>query len=260
MRAKRAGISLPVAAVAVAAVILVGGLGYILLSSPGKPTESSAPSSSSSSSGALSTSATASTALTSGSGKLIETFDAGVPVYTSEMTLNYTMTIRSLGGTPTTPMSLALSGPSGLNLTVIPAQVTVTSSEPQYVSVTGQPLKSLAPGTYRVVVTAAGGGAYYNETLDVQVMNYLVVTIGTTFVPQNLTVPVGTTVTWLRLNGPISQYDNGTHNMDFGSEGIPKSPNLVQYGSWSYTFTQPGTYPYLCDFHPWQTGTIIVTG
>jgi len=34
---------------------------------------------------------------------------------------------------------------------------------------------------------------------------------------------------------------------------------IIQPGaSWSYTFTSPGTYPYLCDPHPWMTGTIIV--
>lgn len=256
MRAKRVGISLSVAAVAVAVVIVVAALGYIFLSSP---KSQGASSSSLSGSASALASTTASSMLTSGPGRLLDTFAAGTPVYTSEMTLNYTLTLRSLGGTPTTPMTLTLDEPAGLNLTVVPAQVTVTASEPAAVSVTGQPYKSLAAGSYRVAVTATAGGSYYNETLDVQVMNYLVVTIGTTFVPQNLTVPVGTTVTWLRLNGPLSQYDNGTHNVDFGSAGIPKSPNLAQWGTWSYTFTQPGTYPYLCDFHPWQTGTIIVT-
>jgi len=145
-------------------------------------------------------------------------------------------------------------------MTFSPQSVTVTTTTgPASVTVTAQPEASLAPGIYPVEITAVSGDAYYNESLSVQVMNYLVVTIGTTFVPQNLTVPIGTTVTWLRLNGPISQYDNGTHNMDFGTEGIPLSSNLVQWGTWSYTFAKAGTYAYLCDFHPWQTGTIIVT-
>lgn len=30
--------------------------------------------------------------------------------------------------------------------------------------------------------------------------------------------------------------------------------------SWSYTFTEPGTYDYHCVFHHWMTGTIVVRG
>jgi plastocyanin len=90
-------------------------------------------------------------------------------------------------------------------------------------------------------------------------LDHLVATMGTTFVQQNPTVPVGSTVTWLRLNGPISQYDDGTHNMDFGSDGVPLSSDLAQWGTWAYTFTQAGTYPYICDTILGRRGTIVVT-
>jgi len=204
MKEERIGVSTVAAAVAVAVILVAAGVGYIELASAGSSDSSSASStrSPSSTSASQGTTTTSSSALTSGTGRLIETFAAGNPIFTSEMAINYTMTVRTLGGTPTTPLALTASGPAGLNMTLSPRSITVTTATgPVPVTVTAQPEKSLAPGTYSIEITATGGGAYYNESLSVQVMNYLVVTIGTTFVPQNLTVPVGTTVTWLRLNG-----------------------------------------------------------
>ena len=70
------------------------------------------------------------------------------------------------------------------------------------------------------------------------------------FTPATLTVPVGTTVTWTNKDGTLHTVTSTTKV--FGSDG------LDQGGTFSYTFTTPGTYPYFCKLHPRMTGTVTV--
>jgi len=76
-----------------------------------------------------------------------------------------------------------------------------------------------------------------------RVVKFLVVTVGTQFLPQNLTVPINSTVYWIRLNGVLSQYDNGQHNVVFVNSSLPKSPALQQWDAYSYQFAASGDYP-----------------
>lgn len=87
------------------------------------------------------------------------------------------------------------------------------------------------------------------------------------YIPANLTVNVGTTVTWVNK-------DTVGHTVTEGDPNSPKQPalrvfdssnqlsgnvTLLQPGqSWSYTFTTPGTYEYYCIVHPYMTGQITV--
>jgi plastocyanin len=77
------------------------------------------------------------------------------------------------------------------------------------------------------------------------------------FFPSSITVPKGTTVTWVNM-------DFIQHTMASGVDGAPTgafdSHPLGHMQSFSYTFTTPGTYPYYCDLHPDMTGTVTVTG
>lgn len=41
---------------------------------------------------------------------------------------------------------------------------------------------------------------------------------------------------------------------------MPEGNDLGFPSSWSYTFTEPGTYEYHCTLHHWMRGTIIVLG
>ena len=75
--------------------------------------------------------------------------------------------------------------------------------------------------------------------------------------PSKLSVPVGSTVYWVRLNGAIDQYDNGNHNVAFNDLSVV-SPTLAQYASWSYTFGKAGNFTYYCTFHTFMTGTVTV--
>ena len=74
------------------------------------------------------------------------------------------------------------------------------------------------------------------------------------FSPDTLTIPVGTTIVWTNLtNTPhtVTSDDGKTFNSGDNSP--------VDSGAkFSFTFTQPGTYKYHCDFHPSMVATIIV--
>jgi nitrite reductase (NO-forming) len=87
--------------------------------------------------------------------------------------------------------------------------------------------------------------------------------------PADITVPVGTTVTWINQ-------DSAGHSVTEGDPNSPKPANLRVFDSsgqvvtgkvslmgpgesWSYTFTTPGTYEYYCIVHPYMIGHITVT-
>ena len=71
------------------------------------------------------------------------------------------------------------------------------------------------------------------------------------FGPATLTIPVGTTVTWVNQ-------DDVPHNVVSTEGRTLKSPVLDTDQKFSYTFTQAGTYPYYCAIHPKMTGKVIV--
>jgi plastocyanin len=74
-----------------------------------------------------------------------------------------------------------------------------------------------------------------------------------TFAPAALTVKVGTTVTWTNKDGDAHTVTSQ------GSGGPLKSAALDTGGTYSFTFTTPGTYAYLCTIHPFMTATVTVT-
>ena len=165
------------------------------------------------------------------------------------------MKIDALGSVPST-LSLTATAPAGITVTLSPSEYTTGGPASPMASIRVDP--STKPGMYGVNVTAAGGGATYSSTVSVQVVTYLVVTVGTQFLPQNMTVPVGSTVFWIRLNGVINQYDNGDHNIIFLDKKA-YLPTLMQYDTYSFQFTAAGDYPYYCSFHPLMKGDITVT-
>jgi amicyanin len=71
------------------------------------------------------------------------------------------------------------------------------------------------------------------------------------FDPATLTVPVGTTVTW-------TNQDEEPHTVA-AKDGSFHSSGLDTRGTYSFTFTTPGTFDYICGIHPFMTGTVVVT-
>jgi len=70
------------------------------------------------------------------------------------------------------------------------------------------------------------------------------------FTPQSVTVPVGTRVTWTN-DGPSTHTATGS--------GVFDSGPLARGQSFSFTFSSPGAFNYMCTIHPFMTGVINVT-
>lgn len=74
---------------------------------------------------------------------------------------------------------------------------------------------------------------------------------GFAFQPATVTIQVGDTVTWTNLDGAAHTAT------DTGSQAL--FDGVMDNGeSFSYTFTQAGTFNYFCTFHPEMTGSVIV--
>lgn len=80
--------------------------------------------------------------------------------------------------------------------------------------------------------------------------SYLVEIEDFAFTPATLTIQVGETVTWTNL-------DQVEHTAT-STSGAFDSGLLGQGESYSVTFTEAGTYDYLCTPHPSMTGQIVV--
>ncbi len=73
----------------------------------------------------------------------------------------------------------------------------------------------------------------------------------TEYLPQVITVVIGVnnTVTWVNQ-------DLIAHNI-ISNTGVFYSGDLSTGQSYTFTFTQPGVYPYYCSYHP-MNGEVIV--
>ena len=70
------------------------------------------------------------------------------------------------------------------------------------------------------------------------------------FIPAELNVAVGTTVTW-------TNNDSTSHTST--SNAVGWNSGIVQRGrEFSFAFQSAGTFPYHCDIHPGMVGTVIV--
>jgi plastocyanin len=80
------------------------------------------------------------------------------------------------------------------------------------------------------------------------------------FIPDTLTVKVGTTVTWINQDGNMHTVTSGTSPND--RSGLFDSGNINGGGTFSFKFDKAGTYDYFCipHFSLGMIGKIIVTG
>jgi plastocyanin len=81
------------------------------------------------------------------------------------------------------------------------------------------------------------------ETVEVKIDNF-------SFGPAELTVAVGTTVTW-------TNRDDIPHTV-VSTDKVFKSKVLDTDEKFSYTFAQAGSFPYFCSIHPKMTGKVVV--
>jgi plastocyanin len=70
------------------------------------------------------------------------------------------------------------------------------------------------------------------------------------FVPNPVTVTVGSTVTWTNA-------DTIPHN-SISDTNVWSSPNIPPGGQFAFTFQSKGTFPYKCTIHAGMVGTVVV--
>jgi plastocyanin len=70
------------------------------------------------------------------------------------------------------------------------------------------------------------------------------------FSPEDLTINVGDTVIW-------TNNDDSPHTVTADDDQF-NSGNLGEGATWSYTFTETGTYDYHCNYHGSMTGSVTV--
>ena len=70
------------------------------------------------------------------------------------------------------------------------------------------------------------------------------------FAPDELTVAVGSEVTWVNN-------DTVAHTAT-SDDDVFDSGNLDEGQEFSFTFDEAGTFSYVCEIHPTMTGTIVV--
>jgi amicyanin len=71
-----------------------------------------------------------------------------------------------------------------------------------------------------------------------------------TFIPSEITVVPGTTVTWVNK-------ETMPHTVVDANKGF-RSKTLAKDASFSFTFATAGDYDYLCSIHPFMKGKVIV--
>ena len=99
-------------------------------------------------------------------------------------------------------------------------------------------LATLIPGAGWLGADAQGGAA--------------VTIVDFAFQPMAIFVGVGDTVEWTNTG-------NADHTVDSDTE-IFESDIIDPGESFSYTFDDPGIFPYHCDIHPHMRGMVVVTG
>lgn len=71
------------------------------------------------------------------------------------------------------------------------------------------------------------------------------------FTPAMLQVRSGDTVTWINS-------DEEPHTVVAEDHSF-HSPGMAANGTFTFTFTTPGTFAYICGIHPFMRGTVVVT-
>ena len=74
---------------------------------------------------------------------------------------------------------------------------------------------------------------------------------GFAYLPPRVQVAQGGRVTW-------KDRDRSNHTVTFEEDGQPGIDNLRPGQSGTVTFKEPGTFSYVCDYHPTMKGTVEV--
>jgi plastocyanin len=104
-------------------------------------------------------------------------------------------------------------------------------------------LKSVLCGAALALgVDGSAGSAGGAETVTVSMK-------GRMFHPEHITVRVGDTVQWINDDTELHQVISGRSSFDRNAGSPMNSGILIWNQHYAFTFTTPGTYPYMCVIH-----------
>ena len=117
------------------------------------------------------------------------------------------------------------------------------------------------------IVSQMGGETTQTETVEIETVEEIDATITIPvkaarpacgphpecYIPSYYIAKVDEPVIWLNE-------DSAFHSVTSGSYEEPTdlfdSGHMDPYGIFSYTFEEPGMYPYFCTLHPWMAGNV----
>lgn len=92
--------------------------------------------------------------------------------------------------------------------------------------------------------TPAPAAAKAAKSVDAQIKGF-------EYVPTQLTVASGGKVSWVNQ-------DSANHTVTFEDKALKSIGNLRKGQRQSIVFDQPGSYAYVCNYHPNMRGTVVV--
>ena len=116
------------------------------------------------------------------------------------------------------------------------------------------------PTPVLVFVVALGAllVAFAADTSPVRAATHTIEMRDNSFTPRELTVAVGDTVTWTNAGQAIHDAVDVTSGED--APAAFDSGNILAGESFTFTFTEPGTYEYRCTFHSGQSWGVGMVG
>ena len=122
---------------------------------------------------------------------------------------------------------------------------------------TGNATNATMTGTGNATnATATGASGGGNTSTSVSIVPGSSTLTTDAFSPNPIQVSVGTTVTW-------TNDDAQPHTVNSGENATPSglfdSPIMPPAGTFEYTFTEAGEFPYFCILHPNMVGTVSVS-
>jgi YVTN family beta-propeller protein len=129
-----------------------------------------------------------------------------------------------------------------VNLAAGTTTTVAVGNAPRKVVVQQSPQQAAATPTPPSSQQAATAGAAAGATISIA---------GFAFAAQSKPVHAGDSVTWTNNDGAI-------HTVTF-KDGSPGATALSPGQSFTRTFDRPGTYDFFCSFHPYMTGTVMVS-
>jgi plastocyanin len=183
-------------------------------------------------------------------------------IYTAPgLTINYSsVDMIPISASGPTSASIKIIGlPPGITASLSANSISLTSGTQNLVlTIAASP--SVQPGNYQVTVDGVAGASNLTYPIPFTVVPHLVFIYPAGFLPTNLTVPNQSAVTWMNLEAPIvgDNPDPGTNNAVFQGGLTVSSPILQQYQTWTYTFTQSGTFSYTSTVHNYMHGQVTV--